>query len=90
MTAVDLARGGASDPDPFAHLRDELSRVANEIDDARDELERLLEERAELVEEAADEGMPQREIGYELAVSHTTVQRILVGQDPLRALRGVA
>jgi Trp operon repressor len=61
-----------------------------ELDDARDEIERVLEERAELVEQAADEGMPQREIGFELMVSHTTVQRILAGQDPLRALRGVA
>jgi Trp operon repressor len=76
--------------DEWSNIRDELRDITNAIDDARYELEDLLEHRAELVEQAADEGMPQREIGFELGVSHTTVQRILAGQDALRALRGVA
>jgi DNA-directed RNA polymerase specialized sigma24 family protein len=69
------------------YVRADLSDISDEIHAALMELAELYERRADLVLDAAAEGMPQREIGYELGVSHTAVQKILDSIDPFKVAR---
>jgi hypothetical protein len=69
------------------YVRTDLSDISYEIHAAQMELAELYERRADLVLDAAAEGMPQREIGYELGVSHTAVQKILDSIDPFKVAR---
>jgi len=66
--------------DEWSDHRKMLSSAADAIADAEEQLQEAYEERASAVLDAWDDGMPQREIGYELGVSHTMVQKILAGE----------
>jgi DNA-directed RNA polymerase specialized sigma24 family protein len=96
MTAAQMATGVATtsvpsdaaveiaatvDDLPDTDWVNDLGEVRDAIDQARDVLRELFAIRASLVIDAWDEGMPQREIGWELGISHTAVQKIIAGWD---------
>lgn len=66
--------------DSWDFHRKELADAKDRIEEAEDALQEAYEERASAVLDAWDDGMPQREIGYELGISHTMVQKIIAGE----------
>ena len=66
--------------DQWSDHRKKLSECAEDIWEAEDQLQEAYGERAAAVLDAWDDGMPQREIGYELGISHTMVQKIIAGE----------
>lgn len=79
QAATGVAREGTP-ADSWDDHREILSGIRSQIEDAEDELQQLYDSRSEAVADAWSEGMPQREIGYELGISHTMVQKILGGE----------
>lgn len=74
--ATRVASEGEAE-DPWADHRAELQAAAADIEDLQDQLQDAYADRADAVIGAWEDGMPQREIGYELSISHTMVQKII-------------
>lgn len=63
--------------DPWSDHREQLASITAALEEADNVLYELRIARAQAVIEASDDGMPQREIGAELGISHTMVQKII-------------
>jgi DNA-binding NarL/FixJ family response regulator len=83
MTADDVATGVAREVTPADSWdvhRQALADCRDAIEEAEEQLQEAYSERGAAVIDAWDDGMPQREIGWELGISHTMVQKIIAGE----------